>query len=257
MRATCRLAEVAGFDAAAQRQALQSVLASRIAGIAVAPLDPTDLEPVIRRATEGGVPVVTFESDAEPSSARLAFIGPEEVATGSELGRLLLELLPGGGTYAVLAADPRAPGSRARLAALRTGLAGRPFRELRGSPFATGHEPARAVQRAGEVLEQRELQAVVLLDGWALLEWSRYKAMVGRVRAKRTQLPLVIAFGVLQPALRLVDEGLVAGLVGPRPHQLGTQLLRRLWDAKRDTEGIYPVGFQLITKGNVGLFLRR
>src|SRR5690606_38760104 len=60
-------------DIAQQIAVLESVIESGVDAIAVSPIDAASVTPVIRRAIDAGIPVITFDSDALPESGRIAY----------------------------------------------------------------------------------------------------------------------------------------------------------------------------------------
>lgn len=94
-------------DAVAQADIIDSLIDGtfgKIDGISVSVLDPVIVSPAINRAVASGIPVITFDSDAGDSD-RIAYIGTDNEAFGTELGKLLVQLAPEGGKYGVLAAS--------------------------------------------------------------------------------------------------------------------------------------------------------
>ena len=61
-------------DVQAQLSTMDSYIAQNVAGIAIAPSDPSAATPYINKALEKGIPVITIDTDA-PNSNRLAYLG--------------------------------------------------------------------------------------------------------------------------------------------------------------------------------------
>ena len=72
-------------------------------GIAMKPCSdaPTNMQELLANATAAGVPVVTFDTDV-PDSQRVAYVGTDNVFLGRTMARLLRQLRPAGGTFAIL-----------------------------------------------------------------------------------------------------------------------------------------------------------
>ncbi|NLP10710.1 sugar ABC transporter substrate-binding protein, partial [bacterium] len=88
-------------DVTAQVQILESLIASRVSGLAVSPNDPDGVTSVIDRAVDAGIPVLTFDSDA-PKSKRLCYVGTDNYTAGRTAARQLLLYLKPGDSYAIL-----------------------------------------------------------------------------------------------------------------------------------------------------------
>ncbi|MDW8022020.1 MAG: substrate-binding domain-containing protein, partial [Nitrososphaerota archaeon] len=79
-------------DVPAQLKTMDSYIAEGYAGIAVAPSDPDAIVPVIRKALDTGIPVITIDTDA-PASDRLAYLGTDNYMAGRAAGEAMLEAL--------------------------------------------------------------------------------------------------------------------------------------------------------------------
>lgn len=88
------------YDLNAMIEALEAAIAQKPDGIAVIGFD-SSLGPIIDKAWENGIPVVTLDADV-PNSKRLAFVGTGNVAAGETGGRYVAEQLNGKGKVAFM-----------------------------------------------------------------------------------------------------------------------------------------------------------
>jgi ribose transport system substrate-binding protein len=79
-------------DVPAQLKTMDSYIAEGYAGIVVAPSDPDAIVPVIRKALDAKIPVITIDTDA-PKSDRLAYLGTDNYMAGVAAGKAMLEAL--------------------------------------------------------------------------------------------------------------------------------------------------------------------
>lgn len=86
---------------ALRREAVEHFLEQNVSGIAMKPCSPSLFPDINEIINEAGVPVVTFDSDA-PDSNRIATVGTDEAFFGRTMARLLRQLRPEGGTYALI-----------------------------------------------------------------------------------------------------------------------------------------------------------
>ena len=70
-------------------------------GIAMKPCSPEFARPLFQELTEQGVAVLSFDSDV-PNSTQVAHVGTDNVFMGRTMARLLRQLRPEGGTYAII-----------------------------------------------------------------------------------------------------------------------------------------------------------
>ena len=110
----------AEFDLNAQVAAFEQAIARKPKGIAVFAVDPV-LTPVINKAVEAGIPVVTVIGD-QPDSKRLAYVGSNQYDLGYMGGIKIADAIGGQGNVAILSIpgtkmfDDRAAGYEAAFA---------------------------------------------------------------------------------------------------------------------------------------------
>jgi len=91
----------AEYDMPAMITAFEQALAKKgIKGIVVVGFEPA-LEPIINKAVESGIPVVTVDADL-PNSKRIAFVGTGNYKAGYEGGSRLAQLIGGKGKVALM-----------------------------------------------------------------------------------------------------------------------------------------------------------
>jgi ribose transport system substrate-binding protein len=84
-----------------QLAAFRQAVATRPAGIAVAPTRPELFNKEIDAAVQAGTPVICVDSDA-PDSRRILFIGTDNIHAGSQSGRRMAELVKGEGQIVLI-----------------------------------------------------------------------------------------------------------------------------------------------------------
>jgi len=91
----------AEYDMPAMITAFEQALAKKgLKGIVVVGFEPA-LEPIINKAVESGIPVVTVDADL-PNSKRVAFVGTGNYKAGYEGGSRLAKLIGGKGKVALM-----------------------------------------------------------------------------------------------------------------------------------------------------------
>jgi ribose transport system substrate-binding protein len=88
-------------DRDAQIKVVEDMIARRVDGIVLAPLDDTALRPAVHEAVRQGIPVVIVDSDLK-SDQHTSFIATDNYAGGTKAGALVAELLGGRGRIAML-----------------------------------------------------------------------------------------------------------------------------------------------------------
>ena len=193
-------------DGQEQARAVVELARGGASGIVLAASDPGRIAVAIDEAVELGAAVVCVDSDV-PESRRLAFIGTDDEVCGRTLVVELSLALRRHGTIAILAGDPGAARSQARVGGILDELARHPG--LRLHPDGMIHhgespdEAVAALARAHEALA--EVDGWVMVGGWTLLAPGRLPWEPGEVRA--------VAVGALPEQLARLEGGYVDALL--------------------------------------------
>lgn len=100
-----------------QIRIMETMIKQKVDGIAINPIDPVALVPVINKAVEAGIPVICFEVDS-PSSKRLSYIGPDHYQGGRLMGEVVGKLMKGRGMVLVESGKSSASSQQERLAGM-------------------------------------------------------------------------------------------------------------------------------------------
>ncbi len=93
--------------------AINAAATAGVDGIATSLISPELAKPV-EAAMKARIPVIAYNADV-PGTDRLAYIGPDLVLSGQEMGREIRRLLPGGGEIMVFIATPGSANLQPRL----------------------------------------------------------------------------------------------------------------------------------------------
>jgi len=218
-------------DAAQQAQKINSYISSGVNGIAISPNDPAGIKIVVKNALSKGIPVITFDSDA-PESGRYVYLGTNNYNAGYEAGKLMAEKIlsekPGQSTInlAILTGGLAALNTNERIAGFKDAFAD--FEKETGikvryvaDPFPSEDDVAKAVQIVRDVE-----RTYPNLDGWFTANANILLAPNQTVISafggeQKMKDKLIVGFDTLPQELELVDAGLVDGLVGQRPYDMG------------------------------------
>jgi simple sugar transport system substrate-binding protein/ribose transport system substrate-binding protein len=152
---------------------IENLITMKVDGIATSNINAEAMNPVIDKAIEAGIPVVTYNSEA-PGSKRLAFYGQDLVESGRQQAKILVEYMGTKGKVLITTGDAPAAWSQAREKGVREGLAKHPDIEVVGI-ISTGWEE----QKMYAALENA-LLANPDLAGFASLD-SQTTQSIGRV----------------------------------------------------------------------------
>jgi ribose transport system substrate-binding protein len=235
-------------DPAAQQKLLDSLVAQKVDGIAVACSSADGLTESIDKAEAAGIPVVTWESDA-PRSKRRAFYGTDELAAGKVLGEEAAKLLAGKGTVAILT-DLRADGLRRRGEGVQEALRGHADIKV-VEVFDVKGDGARAAEAiSAAVRKGPDLGAWISVGDWPL---SVPKAL-DPVDSKRTR---VLGWSTVPEALALMKAGKVEVLIGPKYFGWGSEAVKLLADikaGKAPATALIDSGVDVVTPANLAQY---
>lgn len=256
---TCLYIGPVEHEATTQAQIIEDLITQGVDGLAISVSDIAAATTVIDRATEAGIAVITFDSDA-PDSTRTAYVGTDNKLFGQDLGKLLLQVAPDGGTYGMISGGAAAPNLALRVDGVREALAGSNWTEVPGSPTFSNDDIALAVQQMGDLKTANpDIKAIVPVGGWPMFAPDGWKNFVDQYKADVDSgaLALVVA-DTLPQQLQLLKEGYAHGLVGQRPYEMGQKAMDTLLAIKNGetVDEIIYTGNDVVTAENVDEFLK-
>jgi simple sugar transport system substrate-binding protein len=240
-----------GADAEAQVAEIESLIEAGVDGLAISSVSTDALAPVIDRALDMGIPVVTFNSD-NPSSHRLAFAGQDLVTSGYEAGQVLVDKMGTKGKVLILTLDAAAQWSIDRETGARNALAEYPDIEVLAT-INTGTEPQEiyaAVENA--LLTYPDVEAILSMECC-----SHPVAGEVLVREGLDGKILMVGFDELPQTLKFIKEGVTAATVTQAPERQGYEAVNLLVRfLKGETITDVDTGIGVIDPDNVDKYLQ-
>jgi len=208
-----------------QAEIMANIIANAsTSGIAISVSNSTIIEPLISQARQDGIPVVTFDSDTKESE-RLAYIGTNQFSFGQELGKLLVQLAPNGGTYGLVADDP--PNIQERVLGVRDRLSNSKWKEIGGekSPAYCDDDTIIALEKMAELAQEPSITAIISVGGWPMFNGTLWRDFA----TQYSKLKLFVGDS-LPVQMDMMNKGFVNGLVGQLPYQMGQIVIDTLWN---------------------------
>ena len=209
-----------GADADAQIAEIETLLDS-IDGLAVSSVSTDALAPIIDRALEMGIPVVTYNTD-NPESNRLAFAGQDLVQSGREAGSVMCDLLGGQGTVLITTLDAAAQWSIDRETGARESLEACGIEVV--ATINTGTEPTEIYSTIeNAMLANPNVDGIVSLECCSTPAAGEYMVrndMVGDV--------IIVGFDLLDQTVQLVKDGAIAATIDQAPVRQGFEAVNLL-----------------------------
>ena len=214
-------------DADEQAEFIRQLVEEDIDGLAIAITKPNHAATLkaIDLATAQGIPVITFDSD-DPASDRLAYVGTDNWAFGEALGKVLLQIDPTGGNYALISSN--APNVQEREEGVRFRLRKSGWIEHSESP-GNCHDNATLSILQMRNFANNNIKAILPVGGWPMFnqgaQWSLF--------ADDHPDVLTVCADTLPHQMDLLNRNKVNGLVGQIPFQMGVNALDLLFEYKQ------------------------
>jgi ribose transport system substrate-binding protein len=202
------------YDAKAEHDEFQRIVAQKPSGILVSAADASVMAPDINAAVSQGIPVLTMDSDA-PESKRLFFVGTDNYNVGTLGGHLVSKLLNGKGNV-VIFTIPSQPNLKDRLRGYQD-----TFAEHGGVKIAEvvdmKGDPTVAFDRTKQLLDSKaKVDAFICLEAIACPE-------VGEVvnRQNMTGKVTIVAMDTDNRTIDWVQKGVISATIAQKPWTMG------------------------------------
>ena len=266
LHVSAQLAGPDNFDAAAERDAFRKAVITHPAGILVSVVDVATMKPEIDAAVRQGIPVITVDSDAA-TSARLFFIGTDNLAAGRLGGQRLAEHLLGKGNVVFFTLSGQ-PNMDDRLKGYLDVMNEHPGMKA-VDVFNMKGDATSAFDKAQEYVARTGAQKV---DAFVCLDSSSGKEVAEVLQRAKATDRMLIAMDVNPETLELIKSGAIDATVSQKPFTMGYVGLKMLDEIKhnpqkpfRDNYAVdsfapYPMfvntGTSLVDKHNVDVYLQ-
>jgi ribose transport system substrate-binding protein len=253
-----------GYDPQAELAALQKAVAAKPAGILISVADASVLQSEIDAAINGGIPVITMDSDAA-GSHRLFFIGTNNLEAGRLGGGRVATRLGGKGNV-VFFSIPGQPNMEERMKGFKDVFSSSPNLHIVDTVDVKS-DPKAAFDRAQEFLA---LTGPKKIDAFVCLESASGKMVADAIKRASTK-PLLVAWDVNQDTLDGIKDGTIDATIVQKPYTMAYYGLKSLdeifhappaqvgRDYSSDPFAPYPVfvdtGTSLVDKNNVDLYI--
>jgi ribose transport system substrate-binding protein len=241
--------------AAEQQRIVDDLLTRGVDAIAISPVDPQNQTALIDAAAKRAV-VFTQDSDA-PQSARLCYVGTDNLAAGRQAGQLIREAIPEGGDIMLFVGKLDARNAQERIQGIRDVLAGSSIRII--DVRTDDVDDVRAKANAADTLVRypgiKGLIGLWSYNGPAILNAVREAGRIGRVR--------IVTFDEADETLAGIKEGAIHATVVQQPYEFGYQAIMRMAQAVRGDRSFIPESKQIIVptltvnRANVDEFITR
>lgn len=236
-------------------QYLDIAIACRVDGIATHVLDEKKFTPLINKAIDIKIPVVTIENDAKDSK-RISFVCTNGYKLGSEVGKLLASASGGEATVAIILngynENEENVAHNLRIAGFKDAIKEFPAVRIKtikttGDGFFSAEEVTKNILR-----DFPEVNAIMCTSSMDTIGVAQVVVDLNRVG----QI-IIVGNDDTTEVLRYVENDVICGTVVGNPYKTGFEAVKALVELKktRMTSSYVDTGVQVVTKSNLPDYL--
>ncbi|HZD25866.1 MAG TPA: sugar-binding protein [Alphaproteobacteria bacterium] len=221
-------------DEAGEVQIVDDLLTRGVAAIAISPSNAPAMGNLIKQR-DPSIPVMTIDADfiAADRGLRKTYLGTDNYLMGVKMAQHAMKLKPSGGTVCLQLGNVAADNINARAAGFRDTVAGKKgtdrltgqngWTEIKGCPVFTNDQADLANQQMADTfLAHPDLDAFILVGGWAQFAPQAYAQVTDQVMDKLKSKTLIIVAGdTLPPQMDALKAGRSHVQIGQRPFEMG------------------------------------
>lgn len=241
------------FDADEQIIIIEKMIDMGVAGIAVSPVSPQKLIPVINKAADSGIKVVCINNDA-PGSKRLGSMETDSTKGGETAGTTAAGLLSGKGTVMVTSFSDIGSDANREIGFLNIIKKYPDIKvikiQLPGNALSASDVNAKSyLERA--VKENPDFDLLYCIN----LSWGTAAADYFKKAGIKKKL---VVFDATSKTIDFIKEGIVSAAIAQRPFVWGERLVKWINDAiiGRPVPEYEDTGTYEINKNNYSVFLK-
>ena len=243
-------------NVAEMTKAMQTAIAGKADGIAVAIIDKVAFDAPTDSAFAAGIPVISYNADGSPTNKRIAYIGQDLYASGYQMGQHIVNLVPSGkvalfiATPGSLNIQPRIDGATAAIKALGKGITLLP-------PTATGP----LIPQERQVVESFYLGHRDVKGMFAVDQGSTQGIIAAAVKyGLRAKGLKVGGYDLPVPIVQAINAGNCDFTIDQQPYLQGfypvIQLYLYIISGGLVGAESMNTGIKFVTKDNVGQYLK-
>ena len=211
------------FDVQKQIEIVENLIAMKVDGFGIGSTDSKALTPLIDKAMDAGIKVVSFDTDA-PDSKRLSYIGTDNFNAGKHMGEALVKQLDGKGTVLVSMGVPSQLNLKQRLDGVEEVLKDYPDVVIIDTQSGQG-DPAKTLANIEDMVKAHpDFDALIGIDAAA----APAAATVWKGKGLQQ---VVIVFDDLPETLQGIRDGQITISIAQKQFLWGQLMIERLNEA--------------------------
>jgi ribose transport system substrate-binding protein len=254
-------------DEAGEVQLVEDLINSGAAGIAISPSNAPAMANMLK-AKKPSMPIMTIDADLVEAdrALRKTYLGTNNYDMGVLMAKHLKGLKAKGGTVCLQLGNAAADNINARAQGFRDTISAKKgidrlkgeggWTEIKGCPLFTNDQIDLANQQMADTFTANpDLDAFILVGGWAQFGPQAYAQVTDQVMAKLKSKKLIIVAGdTLPPQLDALKAGRSHAQIGQRPFEMGYRAPTVLIDLIKGKTVADPLftGLDECTPANLG-----
>ncbi|KQX48726.1 sugar ABC transporter substrate-binding protein [Paenibacillus sp. Root444D2] len=228
-----------------QMRMMETMIAQKVNGIAIDPIDSVALTPLINKASQAGIPVICFESDV-PASKRYSYIGSDPLKEGTLMGQIIDRNLKGRGMIMIEGSMSDSPQISRRLEGIIQYLNQNTEIQVLETRYHHGDNEKAISDLESMIDEHPHFDALIPLDivssSNAILVWKSQGL-------KR----YAITFGLTPEVKKALLNGQINAVISEYEEQWGEKIIEQLLAATKNapTPTWVDTGFQEIKQSDM------
>jgi ribose transport system substrate-binding protein len=210
-------------DLAKQIETMETYIAQGVTGIAIAPSNPSALEPIIQKATNLGIIITTLDTPPVENSAALVYIGTDNYKAGLRAGETMRTLLPNGGLVGIGRGSDTALNALQRTQGFMDALGGSKIQTL--PPFNDKEFAVSALELANSTLSSNPNLAgafgVYAYNGPA---WATAIREANRVDETR-----LVCFDATHDIINGIKDGVIDATIAQHEYEMGYKSVQLIY----------------------------
>lgn len=226
--------------------------AAKVSGIIAYVQDENQYKPIINRVVQGGVPIVTVDSDAENSN-RLAYVGTDNVVAGTMAAKEMIDQIGKDGKVGIIMGGRTVKNQVERVNGFKSYID-------KNSKIVISD-----IESSDSYLLEAELAAKnILINNWDVKALLCTSALDGEGAAKAiTGLGMeekvkIICFDDLPETLDYIQSGIITSTIVQKPYIMGYKAVNIIMDniEGKETKGVFLTDVVVVRKENVEQFIK-
>ena len=234
------------FDVQQQIEIVENLIAMKVDGFAIGSTDSAALKPLIDKATDQGIKVVSFDTDAADSK-RLGYIGTDNVKAGRHMGEVLGRLLNGKGNVLVSMGVPTQENLKQRLDGVKQVLA-ESFPDIKIIDEQSGQgDPSKTLANIEDMVNAHtDFDALIGIDAAA----GPAAVIVWKAKGLKQA---VVTFDDTDDIIQGVRDGQITVTIAQAQYDWGVNIIKELNDAcdGKEIPQFNDTGTREVSKDNV------